>query len=109
MSFDIMLTQVLENGLIAACFVFVLYWILNKFSADLRLVAIQMQVVSLILIGFQKQFLLHDAQVRGINPSTGDTEDERHNMALAEYKTLQKGLDSLIDQITAIIEPQVKK
>lgn len=102
MGFDEIVKRVLENGVVAGCLILVLYWILQRFSADMRGLSKQMQSNTLMLLFFAKQFHTHDAQVRGINPSTGDSKDERESLAYQEYIKLHEALDQTIDELRAL-------
>ncbi len=50
-----------------------------------------------VVIAFQgKQLSAHDAQVRGVNPSTGANKDEQHRLASEEWRKLNASFDEVI-------------
>lgn len=55
------------------------------------------------MLVWEKQFLLHDATVHGINPSTGETVDERMLSAQRKFDSLDKSFSEAISKIDEAI------
>ncbi len=98
------LTKLAENGIIAASFLYLLYWLLNKQSREMeehskhaRLTNMEVarSIRSLVsaVLGMQQQLLEHDLTVTGLNPSTGATFEERDSLALKRYNDVAKMLE----------------
>lgn len=54
---------------------------------------------TMVIVGLQKQFLAHDLTVTGINPSTGDGDGERSELAIRKYTDCQATLDEILKAI----------
>ena len=107
------LTQLAEHGIIAAAFLYLLYWLLNKQShqmeeqtkyARLTNLEVARSIRSLVsaVLGMQQQLMEHDLSVTGLNPKTDSTFEERDSLALKRYNDVMKTLEeqrTLIHQI----------
>ena len=99
-----LLQKLAENGIIAAAFLYILHWLLNKQSreteensknARLTNMEVACSIRSLVsaVLGMQQTLLAHDLTVSGLNPSTGATFEERDSMALKKYTDVMKMLE----------------
>jgi hypothetical protein len=96
--------KLIENGIVAAAFLYILYWLLNIQSRALEEHAKSSQLANLevarairnlvvAIMGMQQQLLTHDLTVSGLNPSTGATFEERDSLALRKYTDVMKTLE----------------
>ena len=99
-----LLQKLVENGIIAAAFLYILHWLLNKQSRETeensryaRLtnmeVARSMRSLVSVVLGMQQTLLAHDLTVSGLNPSAGATFEERDSIALKKYTDVMKMLE----------------
>jgi hypothetical protein len=99
-----LLTALLENGIVAAAFLYILHWLLNKQSRELESQFKTAQITNLevakairslvsAVLGMQQQLMTHDLTVTGLNPSTGTNFEERDSMAFKRYTEVMKKLD----------------
>jgi len=96
--------------LICSLFVYAFRYILIQFSntqkeiqqevlQNRELVMKHINTNSLILMSLQKQLLVHDAQVRGINPSVGEDTAERVNLAYDVYCKNLDMMDNIMEKL----------
>lgn len=98
------LSKLAENGIIAAAFLYILYWLLNKQSREVaeqsrRAQMTNIEVASSIrtlanaVSGMQQQLLMHDLTVSGLNPDAGGTFEERDSLAYKKYQEVMSSIE----------------
>lgn len=56
------------------------------------------------MLTWEKQFMLHDATVSGVNPSSGSDQEERENAVHRKLTALQTDFDAAISRLDAAIK-----
>ena len=98
------LTHLAENGIIAAAFLYILYWLLNNQSraaaeysrqAQLANLEVASAIRSLVnaVTAMQQQLLTHDLTVFGLNPAAGANFEERDSLALKKYNDVMDAME----------------
>ncbi len=98
------LSKLAENGVIAAAFLYTLYWLLNKQSrkaaeqsrrAQLTNIEVAYSIRTLAnaVTGMQQQLLMHDLTVSGLNPDAGNTFEERDSLAYKKYQDVMNSIE----------------
>ncbi len=123
-------TSLLEYGVIGATLLmsfgalaFIVRWILNMFATILikkldeliannneaatRMLRAQSATMA-IIVDLQRQLLMHDGQVRGLNPSVGEDVDERVTMHASEVKRLEDAFMKTRDTLVEASKPPVR-
>ena len=91
----------IENSVIAVCFVFLLRWVLLDISNDLRVNAKQIRANTLVSIGLFKYALRREARRLKIDKADATDSDELQ-AARDDYENIQQSLDELNDQVAAL-------
>lgn len=105
--------KLIENGIVAAAFLYILYWLLNSQSRALEEHAKSAQLANLevarairnlvaAVMGMQQQLLTHDLTVSGLNPNAGSNFEERDSLALRKYNEVMKTLEEQRQVIHAL-------
>lgn len=103
---DLAVTSIVDYGglaVLAGAFMFMLKWMLGNFQTQMKQMVASTRANTVTVLTMQKQLLAHDLTVRGLNPSTGDSAEERDRIAYPVYKDLR---DSLSKAINTIIEKE---
>jgi hypothetical protein len=98
------LTKLVENGIIAAAFLYILHWLLNKQSKEAAEHSKQSQLTSLevasairglvnAVTAMQQQLLTHDLTMSGLNPDSGASFEDRDSLALKKYNDVMLALE----------------
>lgn len=98
------LAQLAENGIIAAAFLYILYWLLNKQSRETAEhsrhaqltnieVATSIRTLANAVTGMQQQLLMHDLTVTGLNPEFGGNCEEIDSMAYRKYQEVMASIE----------------
>ena len=98
------LTKLAEHGIIAAAFLYLLYWLLNKQShqmeeqakyARLTNLEVARSIRSLVsaVLGMQQQLMEHDLSMSGLNPTNDASFEERDSLALKRYNDVMATLE----------------
>ena len=85
-------THLIENGIVAAAFLYILHWLLNKQSEQAAEHSRQAQVSNLeiassirslanAVTAMQQQLLTHDLTMTGLNPEAGANFEEKDSLA----------------------------
>ena len=101
------ISQLGGTAVICVCFVFILTRIMNKIPAAMVEQSAATYTLTLAILEFQRDFLRHDATIRGVNPTAGKDVNDRMQQArdaydqiLIEHKRttdlIEKRLDALI-------------
>ena len=120
-------TSLLEYGVIGATLLmsfgalaFIVRWILNtqvkkldeliasNNEAATRMLRAQSATMA-IIVDLQRQLLMHDAQVRGLNPSTGEDVDERIRMHASEVARLEDAFMKTRDVLVEASKPPIAR
>ena len=80
-----------------------LKWITGRLTDGIDKVNQSIQTLTLTQMELYKLFLAHDAQVRGINPSTGEDQKSRDTEAEKNFRNLNHSIENL----TKIIESNI--
>lgn len=102
------LTKLAENGIIAAAFLYILYWLLNKQSREGAEQSKQAQLTNIevasairtlanAVTGMQQVLLTHDLTVTGLNPDAGATFEDRDSMAYKKYADVMTAIEEQRD------------
>ena len=103
-----LLENLAENGIIAAAFLYILYWLLNKQALEVSESTKSIQLTSIevgrsirsltsVIMGMQQQLMAHDLTVSGLNPAAGATFEERDSLAFKKYTDVMKLLQDQRD------------
>lgn len=92
---DDLVATVLQESLLAGMFAAVLWWMTTRQEKLLTMLCRRIEVTNLLMIGLQKELLVHDLTVSGINPSTGANHDERTQNVLQKYEELLRVFSSM--------------
>ncbi len=96
-------TKLVENGIVAAAFLYILHWLLNKQSqqaaehsrhAQVSNMEIASSIRSLAnaVTAMQQQLLTHDLTVSGFNPEAGGTVD-KDSLAFRKYSDVMAAME----------------
>lgn len=99
-----LLTKLVENGILAAAFLYILHWLLNRQSkemaehskiAQLSNLEVASSIRGLVnaVTGMQQQLLTHDLTMSGLNPEAGATFEDRDSLALKKYQDVMTALE----------------
>jgi len=97
-------TEVTAMGLVGIAFIVVLKWMLKQQSRQMLEMTLAIHTNSLLLLQLQKDIIRHDTTIRGINPSAGETEGERINIAYSMYKRIVEE----INRTATVIEKRME-
>lgn len=89
------LSAILQESLLAGMFAAMLWWMTTRQEKLLCMLSRRIEITNLLMIGLQKELLIHDLTVSGINPSAGDTQDERTANAIQKYEELLRVFSSM--------------
>jgi len=70
-------------------------WIMGQLTSTIEKVNKSLHTVILTQIQMQKLLISHDAQVRGINPTTGENQEDRDREAVRIYNQVIQSIDDL--------------
>lgn len=115
-----LLTKLVEHGIVAAAFLYILYWLLNKQSrmaeeqaAYARInnieVANAIRSLTSVVMGMQQLLLTHDLTVHGLNPSTGETFEERDSLAHKKYSDIMISIEEQRDLLHRVNQEADKR
>ncbi len=79
---------ILQESLLAGMVAAMLWWMTTRQEKLLCMLSRRIEVTNLLMIGLQKELLIHDLTVSGINPSAGDDQSERCQNAVQKYEEL---------------------
>jgi len=116
-----LLTHLAENGIIAAAFLYILYWLLNKQSqlvsenskhTQLTNIEVAQSIRGLIniVMGMQQQLMVHDLTVTGLGADDADQES-KSSLAYKKYSEVMSTLEeqrALIRQMNEAAEVRIK-
>jgi len=96
-------TKLVENGIVAAAFLYILHWLLNKQSQQAAEHSRQAQVSNLeiassirslanAVTAMQQQLLTHDLTVSGLNPEAGHADDQ-DSLAYRKYSDVMAAME----------------
>jgi|TARA_B100000902_G_C26924808_1_gene723477 hypothetical protein len=86
-------------GVLGAAFIIVIRWMLEQMTSKLNDVSIALKAGSLVQLDMHKTLIVHDAQIRGVNPTAGNDVTEMHANALAEYQKVLQSVERTADVI----------
>lgn len=112
-----------ENGIMAAAFLYILYWLLNHQSRATAKAAKQSQLTNLeiassirslanAVTGMQQMLLTHDLTVSGLNPAAGADFEERDSLALKKYSDVMAAMEEqrqILRQLNAEADVRMKQ
>jgi hypothetical protein len=118
-----LLTKLVENGIIAAAFLYILYWLLNKQSQLVSENSKRTQLTNIevaqsirgminIVMGMQQQLMLHDLTVTGLAPTDEADSDLKDSLAYKKYSEVMSTLEeqrALIRQMNESAEVRMKE
>lgn len=118
-----LLEKFAENGIIAAAFLYILYWLLNKQAIEISENTKSIQLTNLevarsirsltsVMLGMQQQLMAHDLTVSGLNPAAGATFEERDSLAFKKYSDVMKLLQDqrdIIHQINDLADRKISE
>ncbi len=96
------LSVLAEDGPFALIAGFLIWWVASRQEKLLTNMSKQIGISNLLLVGLQKQLLMHDLTVTGLNPSTGEDFDERDSRAFVKYTEVLSVFDAIEEQIKKI-------
>lgn len=99
-----LVSQVLENGVVAGMFAMLLWWMTNRQEQMMRQIVRQISTCNLLIVGMQKMLLAHDLTVTGINPAAGEDVEERASTALRKYEEVRSVMDTIQQSIQAAVD-----
>lgn len=96
-------TKLVENGIVAAAFLYILHWLLNKQSQQAAEHSRQAQISNMeiassirslanAVTAMQQQLLTHDLTVSGLNPEAG-AEDNKDSLAYRKYSDVMAAME----------------
>lgn len=99
-----LLTKLVENGILAAAFLYILHWLLNRQSKEMEEHSKVAQLTNLevassirglvnAVTAMQQQLLTHDLTMSGLNPDAGATFEERDSLALKKYNDVMAAME----------------
>lgn len=86
-------------GVLAFVLIMVMRYMLTKQDEAFRDIENALNIHTMSIVFLQKQILMHDMTVSGINPGAGSTDVERDSKAFQKYQELQVSLDRIVGMI----------
>lgn len=102
-------TQLGAVGVLGTAFLLVLRWMLHKMSGQLDDVGKSIRALALVQLDMHKTLIMHDAQIRGVNPSAGKDETDAHATARDEYEKVLAALNATSETIRATLVRKPEK
>lgn len=99
--------QLLESGVVAGLFGMLLWWMTQRQEQMMRQMTRQISITNLLVVGLQKELLVHDLTVTGINPSTGEDVEQRAKNALQKYEEVRQIMETI--QQTIQVQASINK
>ena len=96
-------------GILGLAFLLVLRWMLNRMSTQLDEVGRSIRVHALTQLDMHRTLIMHDAQIRGVNPTAGEDETDAHRKAADEYTKVLAALESTSETIKASLVRKPEK
>jgi len=93
---------IVENTVLGGLLCALIWWMTTRHEKLVLSLIRQQAATNLLIIGMQKELLIHDLTVTGINPSLGDTDAIRDSKALAKYTELLSIFDGIEKRISTI-------
>mgnify|MGYP003638038315 CR=1 FL=1 len=81
-------------GILGFVLVLVVRWLINRVSCDLRDAARAIRTLAMTQLDMHDTLLRHDAQIRGVNPTAGDTPAAACIQAAEQYDRILASLES---------------
>ena len=115
-NFEFLIQIIAEAGVVGGIAITVIRFLLTRMTKQLddeaearrqdhRHLMLWIASVGRWMMVLSKQFSLHDATIHGINPSTGETAEERHSNAEKKLAIIHADVEEAIRKLdTAIIE-----
>lgn len=91
-------------GFLGVAFLLVMRWMMFSMTKELTGVANAIRTLSLTQLDLHKTLIMHDAQIRGVNPSAGKDLPDSCEKALDEYRKVLAALDGTGEVIKKSIE-----
>lgn len=80
-------------GMLALAFLLVLKWMLTNQTREMRSITASLYTVALTQVDMHRTLMMHDAQVRGVNPSAGEDMNDAHEKAYEQYTRAIESID----------------
>lgn len=88
---------------VSAGFLWCLHWMTSKMSAELKEQTKTLVILNLSQLETYRLLMMHDSQIRGVNPSAGKDSTEAHTKALSEYQRILAQLNATTEIIKSIL------
>ena len=95
MSIEETIKILLEGGIVGACLIFLLKWMLTRWEKSLEKIEKRIVVFSVSILTLQQVLIRHDLTVHGFNPSLGKDLEESAKLAITKYDALYAILEDL--------------
>lgn len=86
-------------GLMGFLFYVIIKWMINTQSKQLDAITRALKANTLAQMETYKLLLIHDATIRGVNPTAGETMTEAHAIAHAEYQRILASVEATQEAI----------
>lgn len=84
---------------LGTAFIMVIRWLVIRMTDDIKNNTKSLKGLQLAQLELFKALMLHDARVRGVNPTAGKDAEEAHQIAAEEYRVVQASLTHLQEMI----------
>ena len=97
-------TKLVENGIVAAAFLYILHWLLNKQSKETAErcrkdqisnleIASSIRTLANAVTAMQQLLLTHDLTVSGLNPEAGSNVEGNDSLAYRKYNDVMQAME----------------
>lgn len=97
-------TKLVENGIVAAAFLYILHWLLNKQSKETAErcrkdqisnleIASSIRTLANAVTAMQQLLLTHDLTVSGLNPEAGANVEGNDSLAYRKYNDVMQAME----------------
>ena len=99
---DDVILKIVENSVLGGLLCSLIWWMTTRHEKLVLQLIKQQATTNLLVVGLQKELLVHDLTVTGINPALGETDAVRDSKALAKYTELVTIFSDIEKRITTI-------
>ena len=93
-----------ELGVLGIGFLMIVRHMLTQADKTVNALERSIKSLTLVVLDMHGTLIRHDAQVRGVNPAVGDTDNERFDMAKNEYDAILRAIDNTAEAIRRSLE-----
>lgn len=80
---------------LGVAFLFLIWWLVRNINQEFIQIRKQLQALQIMVLEDFRLLIMHDAQIRGVNPSAGSTSEESYQRAKEVYDRVLLQLNNI--------------